>query len=91
MATENCGFLIIESNSEPMKPTILEYNKDDVVIEADLQDAEAGNRNRRVYSFEAIDSAIRSPQVQEKLKRKSFFGEAGRVAIHIRNDMSKLS
>jgi hypothetical protein len=77
MAEQNCGFLIIESSTEPVKPNILEYNKDNVVIEAILQEAEVGNRNRRIYAFDALDSAIRSPQIQEKLKRKSLFGEAG--------------
>jgi Prohead core protein serine protease len=71
------GFLIIESNTEPAKPNIIEHNKDSVVIEAIMQEAEAGNRNRREYAFDALDGAVRSPQIQEKLKRKSLFGEAG--------------
>lgn len=74
---QNVGFLIIESTSEPVKPNILEHNKDNVVIEAIMQEAEAGNRNRRVYAFDALDGAVKSPQIQEKLRRKSLFGEAG--------------
>jgi Prohead core protein serine protease len=74
---QNVGFLIIESTSEPTKPSILEHNKDSVVIEAVLQEAEAGNRNKRIYAFDALDGAVRSPQIEEKLKRKSLFGEAG--------------
>jgi Prohead core protein serine protease len=74
---QNVGFLIIESTSEPMKPSILEHGKDGVVIDATLQEAEAGNRNKRLYAFDALDGAIRSPQIQEKLRRKSLFGEAG--------------
>jgi hypothetical protein len=77
MDTQKVGFLIIESNTEPVKPNIIEHNKDNVVIEAILQEAEAGNRNRREYAFDALDGAVRSPQIQEKLKRKSLFGEAG--------------
>jgi Prohead core protein serine protease len=77
METENCGYLIIESSTEPTRPNIIEHNKDNVVIEAIMQEAEAGNRNRREYAFDALDGAVRSPQIQEKLKRKSLFGEAG--------------
>jgi len=42
-----------------------------------MQEAEAGNRNRRIYAYDALNGAVQSPQIQEKLKRKSLFGEAG--------------
>ena len=77
MIDQNCGFLIVESATEPVRPNIIEHSKDNVVIEAVLQEAEAGNRNKREYAFDGLDGAIRSPQIQEKLQRKSLFGEAG--------------
>lgn len=77
MENPNCGFLILESSFEPTKPSIIEHNKDCVVIEAILQEAEAGNRNRRVYAKDALVGAVNSPQIQEKLKNKSLVGEAG--------------
>lgn len=42
---------------------------------AEIQEAEAPNRNRRIYSKEALESAIMHYSIQEKLKYKSLFGE----------------
>ena len=77
MNEQRCGFLIVESQSIPMKPNIIEHNKDNVVIETILQEAETVNRNKREYAKDALEDAILSPHIQEKLRRKSLFGEAG--------------
>jgi Prohead core protein serine protease len=74
---ENKGFLIVESMTEPAVPNIIDHSKDNLVIDAVLQESEAGNRNKREYAHDALSGAVDSPQIQEKLRRKSLFGEAG--------------
>ncbi|ALN97870.1 putative prohead core scaffold and protease [Bacillus phage vB_BpuM-BpSp] len=73
------GYFIIESATEPMRPHIMEHERDDIVIKTVLQEAEAENRNKRVYAKDALMQAVNDSRFQEKLKRKSLFGEAGRL------------
>ena len=75
----NLGYLILEapaSENVIQAPRVLDISKDDVVIEAILQEAEVPNRNKRKYTKAAIESGINNPMFQEKLKRKNLFGEA---------------
>lgn len=46
-----------------------------VKMEAILQDADAENRNKRVYPKSVINNSLRHPFVQEKLATNSLFGE----------------
>lgn len=78
MENENIGYIILEapaSESLVREPRIMDISKDDVVIEAVLQEAEAPNRNKRLYTKRAIESGINNPMFQEKLKNKNLFGE----------------
>lgn len=72
-----CGYFIAESVTEPdnLSHSIVVDNRDDVVIETILQEAEVANRNRRIYSKDALQSALSSPVIKEKLAMKTFFGE----------------
>ena len=84
MNNKNLGFIILESapNIETYeKPKVLsdDYGSrgaDEFVIETVLQEVEAENRNRRIYTKAAIQSGINHPLFQEKLNRKTLYGEA---------------
>lgn len=81
---KNLGFIILESAPDMgsyEKPRILsgEYadrKTDEFIIETVLQEAEAPNRNKRIYTKAALQSGINHPMFQEKLARKNLFGEA---------------
>lgn len=71
-------FIILEDNALFNKPTIIKDDRDDVVIDTILQEAETNNRNKRNYSHKALyNGLITNPLVQEKIKHKAFVGEAG--------------
>jgi hypothetical protein len=84
------GYLITESAVTTEKPTIIESGKDSVKIQASLQDADTPNRNRRSYGEDVLREAVANPYIQERLKTKSFYGEAGKFALYIGNGISKL-
>lgn len=52
---------------------------DDGYIEfiAVLQEADAPNRNGRIYPKAVLEQALQSPYVQERIDTKTFYGEAG--------------
>lgn len=70
------GMVFLEAESSSV-PTVLTDNRQSIVIEAELQEVEAPNRNQRIYSADSVISALNSPMCQEKLKHKTFYGEAG--------------
>ena len=73
----NLGYLILEAAPNTIaEPKVLDISKDDVVIEAVLQEAEQLNRNRRKYTRRAIESGITNPMFTEKMQRRNLFGEA---------------
>jgi len=76
---ETKGFIVVEDASTLATPTIIGTNssKESIKFEAELQEAEAPNRNGRIYDFKAIDDALNYYTVKEKIKHKAFFGEAG--------------
>lgn len=51
-------------------------DKNVVKFEAELQEADAPNRNGRIYDRAAIVSALNHYSIKEKLKHKTFYGEA---------------
>ena len=66
----NVGYLILEAASERDIPTkVRDISRDEVVIETVLQEAQVPNRNKRLYTKEAIESGIKNPMFQEKLKK----------------------
>ena len=74
MDTSKRGYLIIESALNETDPIILSEEQNTIRFKAQLQEAEMPNRNRRVYSKDAIDGAIKHYSVQEKMKYKAFYG-----------------
>ena len=72
------GYLITESAVETNNPEIIHDSKSgSTAISAILQEGDIPNRNKRIYSTEVLKKAIQSPYIQERLKTKSFYGEAG--------------
>jgi hypothetical protein len=49
---------------------------DSVEFITTLQEADAPNRNGRVYPKKVLEAALQSPYVQERLRTSSFIGEA---------------
>ena len=70
------NYLIYES---AVMNNITEVKKLNGVIEfvTVLQEADAKNRNGRIYPKVVIDAALKSPLINEKLRTKSLVGEAG--------------
>lgn len=52
-------------------------NPNTVEFVAILQEADAPNRNGRIYPKRVLEEALNSPYVRERLATKSFFGECG--------------
>ncbi|QXN67889.1 hypothetical protein FPHOBKDP_00135 [Listeria phage LPJP1] len=74
--TEEKGYIIMESVTES-KPKIIDKTLNNVLFETELQEADAPEQKNRIYDRRAIDEAIQNPIVQEKIKNRTFFGEAG--------------
>jgi len=84
------GYIICESSTKPVEPTIVKGSKiERVIIKTTLQEADIINRNKRLYPKGVIDRGLQSDYVKERIATKTFFGEAGKVALHSRNAMSK--
>lgn len=75
----NIGYVINESTSPFMKPKIIKPNRniDRVFIETVLQDANVQNRNRRIYTKDAIQFGLNSDYVRERIEGETWMGEAG--------------
>lgn len=70
------GYIITESASNNITPSMIVEKPNSVKFVAEIQEAEAPNRNKRIYSKLAIDEAIKHYTIQEKLKNKALYGEA---------------
>ena len=78
--------IVMEQTSEPTKPTIiddgsksgLDFLRFDACLQAFYKPL---NRNRRGWKAEQIRAMEQSSPIQELLKRKSLFGEAGRKVL----------
>ena len=72
------GYIINESPSVMTQPEIVSESKcNRVVIKTTLQDADARNRNKRIYPKSVLDKGLHSEYVQERIRTKTFYGEAG--------------
>lgn len=70
---------LINEESYQSKPVILDTSKVDVTIfKTILQEAEKPNRNNRIYTKKAIDTALHRTIVQERLAHKTWYGENGK-------------
>ena len=57
------GFIITESASNNITPSMIVEKPNSVKFVAEIQEAEAPNRNKRIYSKLAIDEAIKHSTV----------------------------
>ena len=77
---DNKGFIISETTTPFEVPKILKGPTPErgVIIKTGLQDI-FENRNKRLYTYDTLDSGRKSSYVQERLATKSWYGEAGRL------------
>ncbi|QDJ97775.1 hypothetical protein PALS2_150 [Staphylococcus phage PALS_2] len=76
MSKDIKAYLINESNTTS-QPEVVQDNNKSVRFIAELQEADRQNRNGRVYRKDVIQSGLDSPVIQEKLARRTFYGESG--------------
>jgi len=70
--------LVCEAAEEPPSKQVVVSDTDDVtIIETVLQDGDRVNRNKRLYPASVLELAIKSDYINERIKTKSFYGEAG--------------
>lgn len=78
MPKENIkGYMISEAETTSVPKILNDKSGSVTTIEAVLQEGDLQNRNRRVYPTNVIKKALTSDYVQERLKTKSWYGEAG--------------
>lgn len=70
------NFLIRES-AFAAAPVVAAKNRDTIKFVAVMQEANVPNRNGRIYRKEVLEQALQSPYVQERLRTRSFYVEAG--------------
>jgi hypothetical protein len=70
------NFLIQES-AFSASPVISKKNEHTVEFIAVLQEADRPNRNGRIYYKTVLEQALQSPYIQERIRTKSFYLEAG--------------
>jgi hypothetical protein len=68
---------IINESAVSALPSISKKHKDTVEFIAIMQEADRPNRNGRIYFKKVLEEALNSPYVQERLRTKSFYVEAG--------------
>jgi hypothetical protein len=72
------GYLILESAIITDDVKVVSDNVQYTVIEANLQEADRPNRNKRLYGFSCLNEAVfESPYINERLRTRSLYGEAG--------------
>lgn len=74
MTLNNNEAYVITETALTTSPEIIEDNGKTIKFVAELQEAEAPNRNGRIYSREAIENALNHYSVQEKIRNKAFYG-----------------
>lgn len=77
VSTKGKGYLITEAATAVITPRVVQEDEQSTKFIAEIQEAEAPNRNGRIYSKEALDAAVRHYSIQEKLKAKALYCEAG--------------
>lgn len=71
------GSIILEGASTVEDAIITKETHNRLIAEGTLQDMDNENRNRRIYAEEDMKPEINGPRMQELIKAKQFFGEAG--------------
>jgi hypothetical protein len=79
MADKVIGYLMVCEAAPVADPqqTVVSDSNDTTVIQTTLQEGGRVNRNKRLYGTDLLTEAIKAPYVMERLKTKSFYGEAG--------------
>jgi len=78
MNKNNVKAYLITESTVTAKPTIISDSKSDTtIIETILQEGDVPNRNKRIYPTSVLKAAMDSDYVKERLKTKSWYGEAG--------------
>jgi len=72
------GYIISEDAMISTPKIISDKSGQPTVIETVLQEGDIQNRNKRIYPADVIKNALRSEYVQERLRTKSWLGEAGK-------------
>lgn len=71
------GYIICESTMKDVEFNVVNQNRNFVIAEGVLQEAEEQNRNRRAYGHDDLYKEITSPKQQELVTTGNFKGEAG--------------
>jgi hypothetical protein len=71
------GYIFSESEGVFATPKIKSSNRDWIVMETILQEADEINRNRRKYAKRVLSEAVGQPRVCEMMKKRQLVGEAG--------------
>lgn len=78
MQREEIVAYMISESVTPSKHIILNSSKcDTAIVEAELQDADEFNRNKRNYGYDVLNDGLNKPNIKELIARKSWVGEAG--------------
>jgi len=72
------GYIISEDAMMSSPKIISDKSGQPTVIETILQEGDIQNRNKRIYPTDVIKKALSSEYVQERLRTKSWLGEAGK-------------
>lgn len=71
------GYLMSESSVLSAPTVVSDKSGEPTIIKAILQEGDIENRNKRIYPTDVIKKGLTSEYVQERLKTKSWYGEAG--------------
>jgi hypothetical protein len=71
------GYMISEEVTTSTPKIVSDKSGSPTIIETVLQEGDIQNRNKRVYPKAVIERGLNTDYVQERLKTKSWFGEAG--------------
>lgn len=77
MKQQPFGYIITESASKDVEFKVVNQNRNFVIAEGIIQEAEEQNRNKRCYGRVDLDKEINSPKQQELVTTGNFKGEAG--------------
>ena len=70
----NEGFIVHEEFNSST-PSILADDNRSITFEAILQEADAPNRNKRIYGKDVLSEALNNPTIKEKISNKCFYGK----------------
>ena len=71
-----CIIFLINESAYSSMAQVSKRNPNTIEFIAVLQEAGVKNRNGRIYLKEVLDSALRSPYIQERLRTKSFLSRS---------------